>query len=146
MRTILILAGAILLAACGQGANEAGNAPANTPPAHDHFHSHAGDTRDLGSQTRDGITISAWRKGDVERGATTFVEVKVEGVSLTPSQLFGTVLGPKGEKLSVAAFHAMAETGRFGGHLSVPKDAPQGVILRLQAGDNAAASADFPLE
>jgi hypothetical protein len=142
----MILAGAMLLAACGQGANEGTNAPANSPPVHDHYHSHAGETRDLGSQTKDGITISAWRKGSVERGGTTFVEVKVEGVSLTPNELFGTVLGPTGEKLSVAAFHAMAETGRFGGHLGVPKDAPKGVVLRLQPGNNTGASADFPLE
>lgn len=142
MRTVLIVAAALLLAACGPGNNQA----AEPKTKHDHYHSHGGETTELGSRTVGEVKFSLWRKGTVERGGTTIVEVKVEGTTVTADKLFGTVLNPAGEKISVAAFHAMAETGRFGGHVGVPQDAPKRVILRLHVHDTTGPGADFPLE
>lgn len=139
MRTVFIFALALALAACGPGAgNNAGN-----EPAHDHYHSHAGESHALGTVEASDLKFSAWLKGHVERGGTTILEVLVEGIEITPDKLKGEVLGPDGATLTHAAFHAMKEPGRFGAHLAVPKEAPKGVRLRLQAGDG---KAEFKLE
>jgi hypothetical protein len=126
MKRALILL-ALLPAACG-------DKPANNASehVHDHIHSHAGEDHPLPEVMAGPWKIKPTLKGEVKRGDTTVVELRLSGAPTDKVAITGFVETPAGEiVLQTLPYHRMKDEGRYGVHLELPADAPKELVMRL---------------
>lgn len=145
---ILLTALALALAACGNAGNDSNHAPHdNAAPGHDHFHSHAGESTELGTGKIGGLDVAVTQKGKPQRGQTLYLEVQFTGGEVDIGRIKAELVDAAGATIVATGFHPMAQAGRFGAHAALPADAPTGLIFRISHRDNEPAKiADFAIK
>jgi len=136
---------ALTLSACGQSENHAN--VANAPQAHDHFHSHEGETIDLGAKSIAALNIAVVQKGKPHRGGTLYLEIHFSGTEIDIGRVVGDIVDAEGTVVVATGFHPMAQKGRYGAHAVLPANAPKGLKFRISHRDiEPAQVAEFAIK
>ncbi|MBK9974365.1 MAG: hypothetical protein IPP14_06295 [Planctomycetes bacterium] len=130
MKALITILFLLLVAACGT-ANQQPPANAGNEPAHDHFHSHAGQAHSLGTQKLGPTDVAATLMDHVNRGGTTQFELQLSDASIKLEDLLVEIVDATGKRVVALGLHGMAKPGQFGAHAGLPADAPKGLKLRV---------------
>lgn len=149
----LMLAAAVLFAACGDKHDGDGHDHGNGHEDHDdHDHEHDGDDHDdhahgdrheVGSAKIGGRTVTLAVFGEIEAGHEAVLDVEVEGGSVSTLRAWVGISSGRGSlKAKIDG-----KDGDYHGHIEVPGKLPEGseIWVELEDADGKKAQASFKI-